>query len=510
MSRGYGIFRKEIKVLLEHVIGAFAIQILLIVLITYITKSFYSVNHQNVREYILPQDWMPKVQLAINAIIALVAAGFLWAEETAGDHHRFLSRLPVSRLQMFTEKVLAGLCIITCATALQYAFYAIWISWGIQIWDLNDPTLLYMITVSLSAYIIGIAISIHVKQILAVILGGLAVVYSLQFYFMAMQDRPTQELVFYYLLFVSVIFLFISMYAFHLRNRWNAYSKFVWMPPLLYKQQRFQNAILLFSLILIVFVEINPFRSTGEEFQTYQFLLLGNAFRWRAACFLLALMALLCGLTTYSQYEKDGIRSVLYHHPISLHRLYWSKFSYGLAVAAVCSLGLSIIVSHMVKESSAYYLAAIVAFLSGLFLYTIAVVCTHLVKSQVSAFLYCIPVGAITMLFMAYFSGYNLDSMANLTWINSTLLIRSLIDYDQHLMDIRGSDVVKSVLWIIGFALIGWRIATDRTVLTGSGWYRAGYFCRLYLFMQSIIIILLFTGFRDLLYLITGVDLGIN
>src|SRR5690606_16589914 len=114
----YPLYKKDFMILLKMTLAALALQIVLMYIIPELNKA----GQEFWRPYILRQltVFIPKLQIAINVLIALTASVYWLAEERAGQHILFLKRLSASRHRIWGEKLFAGVSIITLSILIQY------------------------------------------------------------------------------------------------------------------------------------------------------------------------------------------------------------------------------------------------------------------------------------------------------------------------------------------------------------------------------------------------------
>ncbi|MFH1739826.1 MAG: hypothetical protein ABIH23_12515, partial [bacterium] len=171
----YPVFRKDLRLLGKQMIGALAVQILLmigaIILIT--TKNKYVTDLLPMG--VDPLQILAKIQIAVSAVVAVVAAAYWWAEERSERNDWFLRQFPITRSRLFGEKTAAGLTVLLILVAFQWLFHLIFLSSGYEIWDRSESIGLYICIVTLAGYLIGLPLSRFLKQSITVVLLGLGI-----------------------------------------------------------------------------------------------------------------------------------------------------------------------------------------------------------------------------------------------------------------------------------------------------------------------------------------------
>ena len=498
MISHYGVFRKDSKVLFEHAASALIIQILIIIIASVSIRydSFSIIANLFSLRSIEAREWLPKLQLTITVIIALICAGYYHAEEKAGNNHKFLSRLPVSHSRIFIEKFTAGFLTISIVIALQLSAYLLCEFCGLLTWENHNQLLIYLILFPLCAYLIGIAISLHVQQTIGVILGGSAIVFGMIIIYPVPDIILKEFSVIHALPVLAIVLLSLSFFVYHLQHSSQPIRGLILEPSFLKKTQKTQNTIAFYSLLFLLFFILSLLFVTekpGSKFYTF------FVYAFAALCLIL-------GITSYNPVEKKGLHCVLFYHPISLRTIYWEKLLYTLFLGSIPAFGFSIayilvtgmnLASPLIFEFLAQFTGALLGCVVGM-------VCTQLIHSQVYAFIEAIPLAFFLIIFnIAYHSEFITGSYFFEFYRNNQ-------NYPSVGVFYTFSILYNEILLIAGLSLIGLAITTDRSVLTGTVLYR--HFCigRLLVLLLCVIYIFIHLGFFDLFYLMTGFDIGIG
>jgi ABC-type transport system involved in multi-copper enzyme maturation permease subunit len=282
---------------------------------------------------------------------------------------------------------------------------------------------------------------------------------------------------------------------------------------MIHKQQRAQHWILGVNIAILVFVFIiwvtgeylNAFRNTSNDYVVAGII---------ALPFLAILLSIACGIFSYSSNEKYGTHCVLYHHAVSLHRIFWSKYVYGLFIVFFCALFFIIVavmfINFQTVQNPPFYtitdkfIAVFTAFLLGFLPYCCSMLACHLGQNKIYAFLESIVFSGLAIaLFWHLEYGFTGSGL-----ITHELLPFGYINIAEQLSYL---SLPWPLLYLLGaFSLAAWRTATDRRVLTEGALYRHGYIFRLVVFIAALGYALFYTGWKDLLYLLTGIDIGIG
>ena len=427
----------------------------------------------------------------MTALLALIAAAYWSAEERAGRTDWLLRRLAASRTRVWAEKAAAGITIVLGIVLCQ------WLWFTYLIWDATqtEPIGQYLSAVAISSYLIGLPLSCLISQTIGVVLVGLAVELTgmwIRSFWLAHRVSQAHTVVWVALIVTVPIVaaLFVGRAA--RAGRWAPQAR---------AGQSGVRALILKQVRENLIIYIVPFVLAGLAIAIGLSQLTPPPALSTAVILAAALASIVLGISTYSQSEKEGLHCVLYHHPVPRSTIYWAKFLTGLIAALVLACPLAVVVhqlpAKLVRELSWFTQPVLAAvFIFVLIPYCCGVLVTHMFKRPLYAVL-----GAIAVLSVV------------------VGVIQYLISYAPPILYLypQGSRLSESiepifpwpaVFVLVGLALAGWRVATDRAVLTGTTFFRQVYSVRLLLFVLAMAVILSRTGWWDPFYLITNIDLG--
>ena len=274
------------------------------------------------------------------------------------------------------------------------------------------------------------------------------------------------------------------------------------------------------------------------------------------------------GINTYSPLEKEGTLCMLYHHPIPRKNVFLAKvapnllcalalsaalafsiqlassqshyrthlieyvFEYGApdvlpsltVLTLICGVILSLVFRrpHYVLVTGAFaallffcynmqvpdgrahgYLPFTPLALGGLMFYACGVLMTLSFKRPIYALI--TTGGAISFAYIVIV--YLIEPAA---WLGGQLRNRHAYP-SESLKDVLGPILLwPSLILFVGLLASAWRTATDRAALTGTEYIRPLYGIRLFGFTLAITVVLTTTGWGDLFYLLTKLDLGLG
>jgi ABC-type transport system involved in multi-copper enzyme maturation permease subunit len=483
MLNAYPVFRKDFRLLFKFMVGALAMQALVMVVA--------QLRPDQLLGGMRPQDWFPKMQIGVSAVMALVAAGYFLAEEREGKHDQFLYRLAASRKRIFTEKFVAGLAVVLLTLHLQFA-------WGLiggrlignDVWaPLDTPEIVkVLIATTLAAYFISLPLSIFFRSTVGLIFTGIcilsAAVILIHFPWDRYQLSPGSWRFFSRVAPIVLPLLVLILIGIARKTKTVAAASGGNTGLSLFHKQTRENLIIYAAIGLGLFAALGftlavPKMSRGD---------------CNAVIVMIGFLSVLLGVSTYSRREKDGVSCILYHHPLSLSRLFWLKFSHGLVGAVLLDVALLMFVLRTFDISKEPPLAfSAFVLLCGLIPYCCGVLFTMGVRSSLYAMLAALlslPLIAL-QLFLLNFASANVPAV--------------ILDEPAGLHP----PLPWSPLFIVvGLVLGAWRTGTDRKAITERPTEKMSYVLRLYLFVVMAGFIVHKTGWRDLFYLITGIDLG--
>ncbi|MGI6455594.1 MAG: hypothetical protein ACOX5R_08210 [bacterium] len=511
MIAKYPLYKKDFMILLKMTLAALALQIVLMYIIPELNKA----GQEFWRPYILRQltVFIPKLQIAINVLIALTASVYWLAEERAGQHILFLKRLSASRHRIWGEKLFAGVSIITLSILIQYLIYLVLRFRGVIIWDNSDPVLSYMIFLSFFAYGIGLLLSLYLQQSITIILFGIIITYAfLQLSILSILDDRwnSWSLVFSITGLVMAGFFPLLYPAFRRLSR-------IQVTSLLHKQINelkpyYTITLITFTYTLLITILFTICLSIFPDYQSHRYIFSNfTIYTYMILTLIAVLLSVHLGVITYLPQEKDTKTCILYYQPISRNRIFWTKFLSTFIPAALLAASIALFTTFVHIYYSAFAsnfplndfwdipIVFLNIFLLSLIPFFCALLCTH----------------AISDIIYVWF-----ETLLALVLVIATVIL-IFFDNFRHailFLYVRGfSDVYDllhfyPILLFIPLVLLlsSWRTATDQSVLTQSTRYKQGYVARLLFFSLALTFVLSKVGFLDLFYLITGFDIGIG
>ncbi len=521
-----GIYKKDCKLLLKMTIGALAIQGFImgfIPLCQVLLSESFDRNLIDIKTMPL-SDWFPKVQAAISAVIALVAAAYWSAEERAGKHDQFLHRLPVSSFHYWTEKTAAGVTIILLTLVCQVLWFYGVAAFDVKLWIHDDLVPLNLILISTIAYLVGLPLSRLFTQSIVIVISGF-IILGLLFLFGIYQtifafckdfswdgfSTPLLTYKIYYTVLAFFIVFAVLIYSFSNRKKINNQLKQPSSGFSVLFQYQMKRYRWFFTIAICLLVIPGFFLLTSPQDIMSSF----KAFLTAIITPFVLILSGIVGIYTYSNQEKDGINHMLYHVPVPRLHLYWSKFLAGLVVASILSLAFTLTAAayiHSINFCTSgnprdffcllrFDIFSLLPnlFLFGLLPYVCGALFTHAIRNTFYAFLETIPIWMITLAVVFYLQ---------------YAMIKYVGFAGQFIVDFRG-DLLPLVPWVLILMLIalawgGYKAAADRTLLAGHTGARQLGVIRLFFFALAVVVILIKTGWRDLFYLLTNINIGIG
>ncbi|MGC9326994.1 MAG: hypothetical protein ACP5I1_05130 [Candidatus Hinthialibacter sp.] len=501
------IFRKDFFILFKLMLTALIVQ----GMIMFLYPPFVRMMNSSLNPI---YDWFPPVQQAIAVLVGLIAAGYWYAEERAGNHLGFLLRLPASSRRIWGEKTAAAIAMLAVFLTLQTVWCLIIYIDSASFRSASGILFLISIfMISLFAYGVGLPLSRYLKQTISVIFVGIAAVVflgTLLFMLYSLLTEYIKEALhweksgafdydfFFFFMSIMVVAVFLIVGLFLMRQSFNKpRTAFDHLATTFFAQNRLYQYLafgtLIVGMLRIVFIH--------ERIITPGLNLLAIL-----AC---AIISILIGVNTYSNDEKHGLRNVLYHHPASLSSIYWSRWTCGFILAmipAFCILDSGLLDSGLLTSHGYFVsnlntnplLTFVNLFLIGLLPFACAAFITHAIRNTLYAVFESVAAIVIVIFICMASNIYPFFFFPHA--ILSNPFNQTFLNYLSWLL----------AAMLIGFALAGWRAATDRELLTGETLYRQIYIGRLFIFLLAALLIVFKTGWKDLLYLATGVDVGMG
>ncbi len=447
-------------------------------------------------------EWFPSLQITVCAILPLCAAAQWSAEERNGGNLIFLRRLAASKTRIWGEKTAAGVTALILLLIVQSVWFFTLLKSNLIVVDPEENFIRFYVLIALASYIVGLPYSLVMTQTIGVILLGIFTEFVVLCLYAVGSDElrmPTWQT-------WSILAIFVVPCAAAVASELSGFRIGIFAPaqrnskiiPLVFKEIR-DNAVLYmfaFALGLFAFFDL-PIP---------------------ALCVLIASILILSatiGASIYSQQDKDPRRCILYFHPIPRSLIYCVKFVVGFLMASFLSVMMLIVI---VKYSSAaghkslievlepsghdgFVSSCFFFFAIGLIPYFCGVLLSQAFQRSLYAALAALPVALFTYLIILYLGAMGLITLGAARMFQmrdwEPITIVSLFPW-------------PLILILVGYGLSALRASTDTSVLTGTTWERQRYILRLGLFVVAAVFFICTTGWGDLLYLITGIDLGIG
>ena len=438
--------------------------------------------------------------LGFGQMFGLVAAGYVFAEESTAGTDVFLSRLPASRARINAEKLAAGLAVLALFWLVQAAFHVMALPFG-GLWS-GDPSSVGIIeelmswvtspaTVAVTllgycvgSYLVGVLISLVTHQTVVIVVAGYAIesiVYG--FAMMGVEGGLfiTWDMAWLNLIFFAPLFL-LPLFVARPGSRFRFPGITSLLSPgsapiagLVWKSITENGALQMMSLAFLLAALLVPL-DVGADLVT------GGA--------LLLLVAL--GTASYSPVEKQGLDCVLYQHPVPRKHLFWAKTGAALVPLLAVSVGALVFLNRQAPSDVVTVLAY-----SG-FAYSCAVLMTLTFERPIIALLAAVcaidlglapPIG-----FLAF-----LEPVRDLgiTTAGVTVVLRpSGVPGAEHVVTTLGLAIPATLLGA-GCLWLAWRMANNAAVLTGSPRYRLKYFAGRYCAIVAVTFVVTLLSWRE-------------
>lgn len=483
MLNAYPIFKKDFRQLMIFLVGALAVE-------TVIVWLWF--HHSNYPYY----SGFPHFQAIYCVVIVMTFAGYWWAEERAGGNDQFLLRLPVDIRRIYDEKILSVLAAYCILLATQFLLLLSLENGtgGILGGRSLSEILALWLSCAVSAYMIGLVLSRWMNHALYVVAYG-CVIHFAGWGLIAMVRRQGLESLFnsmstsFLTLFIVICGMCIAIWYSTTNTR---------ASQICFPLDRYRRQCAAFSMISLAMLSIMIVAKVFIESSDIKDMAIGVCAS--VACILTVLL----GTTIYDPAEKQGTLHLLYHHPISRSTVYWTRVAWSLPVLFLNWLIILGSFDNAQPRITSTILAASLVF--AVLPFFASLVATHAFRRPLFATLAVIAGATLTFAVLnLHFS--KIDAITRAIAKNSLLREMRAERFD---IATTPEVLLVTILLAVGFSLSGWRCATDRTLLAGSDFNRVVYVCRLLLFVVALTLLIFCTGYRDLLFLITGVDLGIG
>ncbi|MEW6235919.1 MAG: hypothetical protein AB1656_11070 [Candidatus Omnitrophota bacterium] len=531
-TKSYAIFRKDFHLLAVMMLGALGMQAAILIFVPVMNSLTHLPHGMGLYSDFAVYNWFPKVQVIVGILFALVAAAFWSCEERAGQHDWFLRRLPVSRRRVWGEKTAAGLSVVGLALIINVLWFYVFLLLGVRIWSTEDHIFAYLLVYMTIAYFIGLPLSRILSQSIGVILSGMAIMCVVMIIGGGSQwiddiiKNPYASYQYashYFSQFLSILTIVLGI-GWLIAIRYRKINQNI--PPrrfwfLVRKQAK---ETILFSVLILAYLALFVMASIAF-WQDKQPEFLPIAF------FIGLLLSAGLGVNLYSAKEKEGTGCVLYHHPISRSEIYWVKYLYGLALASVIAIlitaayylsflsGNSSIhlpdtyrfenaggkwgfISYIINYGPARWRLIPYFFLFGLIPYHCGILTVHAVRNSIYAFFETILAIAGVLFVCSYLQFFKI--------IAALFAFQRTSDFSYHLLSSISFFPWILFLMLAALALAGCMAANDRHLLTSGTFKRHIAIARLYFAALAIVVILVKTGWKDLFYLLTNIDIGIG
>ena len=438
--------------------------------------------------------------LGFGQMFGLVAAGYVFAEESMAGTDVFLSRLPASRARIVAEKLAAGLAVVALLWLVQAAFHVMALPFGglwsgepssvgiieeLMSWVTSPATVaVTLVGYCFGSYLIGVLISLVTHQTVVIVVAGYAIE-SIVYGFAMMGvdeglfiswDMAWLNLIFYAPLILLP--LFVAMPGSRFRIPGTASLLSPGRAPiggLVWKSITENSALQMLSLAFLLAALLVPLDVDAS-------LVTGGA--------LLLLVAL--GTASYSPVEKQGLDCVLYQHPVPRKHLFWAKIGAALLPLLAVSVGTLVFWNRLAPSDVLSVLAY-----SG-FAYSCAVVMTLTFERPIIALLAAvcmIDLGlAPSIGFLAFLEPVR---DVGFTTAGITVLLRpSGVPPAEAVVTTLGL-AIPATLLATGCLWVAWRMANNAAVLTGSPRYRHKYFASRYSVIVAVTFVVTLLSWRE-------------
>lgn len=461
----------------------------------------------------------PFLQAAFTAFYTLVAAAIWMAEEREAGTERFLRRLPASRARVWGEKLAAGLIAVGVLLVLQ----AFWMLagcalWGVPFWFTQTRVFFHITLCALVSVLIGFPLSWWLRNSSSVIILGAIAQCVFWWIFELLPLVPVQsnwdfnagtaELS---VMLAPALLPALLFGLLHLAAQTYAGARFGmrWFGgglfPLEISRQWLHYGLASSLLLAAVILWINKtaLQSPDVEFAKDSLCIV---------C-IIAVVAMLTalGFTLYSNLEKNGIRCVLYHHSISRHRVFWAKFGaalpsvllYAFAFFALCLALFGPDINYLdTKHWRTWIFPLQVGLSLPLFMYLCCLLISFVGdRSWIMQGIKGASAGAIGVAMVLFYLSIALEPMFSdaASW---ECVLESFV------RDPFSGSAPEVVFPLLGLTLGAWFCSARRDLLAGSCGKRSSAVMQLLLVIPALHFLIFFTDFRDLLFLVTGIDFG--
>jgi ABC-type transport system involved in multi-copper enzyme maturation permease subunit len=500
-ASSFPVFRKDLRSLMKPLAAFLVLQAIYVVgalfVIRYFERSWPPISA--VGEIVVLSA------ISFGQIFGLVAAGYVFAEESTAGTDLFLGRLPASRARITAEKVAAGLAVLALLWAVQAAYHVMALPFGglwsggpspvgileeLMSWITSPATVAVTLLVyCFGSYLVGVLVSLVTHQTLVIVVVGYALE-TIVFGFAMMGvddalfitwDMAWLNLIVYAPLILVPLFVAMPGSRFRIPGAASLLSpRHAPIGGLVWKSITENSALQMLALVFLLGAFLAPLDVDLG-------LVTGGA--------LLLLVAL--GTASYSPVEKQGIDCVLYQHPVPRHHLFWSKTGAAVAPLLAVTAGTLVFWSRQASPEVLTVLAY-----SG-FAYACAVLMTLTFERPVIALLAAVSVVVTSLLIPLLL----IEFMATVADVDITTAGVSVLHRPS---GVPGGEAVVTILRLVipaallaaGSLWIAWRMANSAEVLTGTPRYRLRYFASRYSVIVAVTFVVTLLSWRERLAMI--------
>ena len=490
------VFWKDVRSLLKPLAAFLALQAVFIVGILLVFRYW-------------ERSWLPfsafaevmvLTALGFGQLFGLVAAGYVFAEESTEGTQVFLSRLPASRARITAEKVAAGLAVLALLWLVQAAYHVMALPFGglwscepssvgivqeLMSWVTSPATVaVTLLGYCFGSYLVGVLISLVTHQTVVIVVAGYAVESIVYGFAMMGLDEGlfiTWDMAWLNLIVYAPLILlplFVAMPGSRFRIPGAASLLSPGRAPILglvWKSITENSALQMLSLAFLLAALLVPIDVDAS-------LVTGGA--------LLLLVAL--GTASYSPVEKKGLDCVLYQHPVPRRHLFWAKTGASLLPLFAVATGALVFWNRQAPSDVVTVLAY-----SG-FAYSCAVLMTLTFERPIIALL-----GAVCAIDfglappIAYLAFQEPVRAVDITTAGITVVLRpSGVPGAEAVVTTLGL-AIPATLLAAGCLWVAWRMANNAAVLTGSPRYRLKYFASRYSVIVAVTFVVTLLSWRE-------------
>lgn len=414
----------------------------------------------------------------VNTLIAIVVGIAVISDERAKGTDAFLLRLPISKMQILREKLLAGSIFLFSLYLVTAACYWIFMPEGAYLFAsrYEQPLGSYygnLFLAMFSGYVVAVLSSFKLQQPLAIFLVAFIVQCSIWIFARVwLTDSPLRNegalIATWYLLII------FGMPVLLVWKKWNfSVPPSVWgtresrtlFKGLVWKHIAQDGMLYIISIGLLFLALV--YGVLGPDFETLtrrELVAAQNSFPYLLVAGTSILLPIALGANAYGLYDGQGLNCALYNHPISRTQLFVAKMTAALPILAVSFIGLLMTLGEswpVITLSVWILFSYFSAIRMSLWLKSIVLI----ILSSVS---WCIFLAAMV-----------------LVWMQATPEFLFFGDFEP-VNDYRIIAAIPLALIALGTVVSAWHMATNRHFLAGSDrfkvWFNAAGSCAVYVF----------------------------